>query len=157
VSAPDALTLALWLKAAPPPPVERPSEAIERVPLGPDEPRLLLIGADPEVIEPVRLMLRARGLDVSVFGTAGDAWAWVMRHDAQTLWVSLIALSGVSPNAQMAVYGLRRACPKARILALADDATLRRLARSVDGLPIEVVQGDTPLNEVAAWLARALG
>lgn|GEM_PF-5990875 len=157
VSAPDALTLALWLKAAPPPPVERPSEAIERVPLGPDEPRLLLIGADPEVIEPVRLMLRARGLDVSVFGTAGDAWAWVMRHDAQTLWVSLIALSGVSPNAQMAVYGLRRACPKARVLAIADDATLRRLARSVDGLPIEVVQGDTPLNEVAAWLARALG
>lgn len=156
VSAPDALTLALWLKAAPPPPVERPSEAIERAPLGPDEPRLMLVGADPEVIEPVRLMLRARGLDVSVFGTAGEAWACVMRRDAQTLWVCLFALSGASPNAQTAVYGLRRACPQARVLALADDATLRRLARSVDGLPIDVVQRDTSLNEVAAWLARAL-
>lgn len=155
-STPDELALTLWLRAAPAtlPPGSR--DDLERLPLGPDEPRVLLVGADSDVIEPVRLMLSARGVEVSVFGSPREAWYRVAAREAGTRWVCLFVLSGPSPEAQALVYRIRRACPAARMLVVADDMALQDLTRSIDGLPVDVVQRDTPLNEVAAWLARAL-
>lgn len=148
----QGMTLALWLPAGERTQLEAPAPTAEEA--SPAGPRVMLVGAERGVVEPLRIMLAARGAAALRFATLNDAYVHMRGRAAGHPWICFLQLDAPTPETQRLLQTVRRVFVNATFLVMAPPRGAAAWRGSHRGL--DTVLPDTPLNELVALLTRRL-
>jgi hypothetical protein len=144
-------TLTLWLPAGEPAAWATPAPAPDGI-SAPDAPRVLLVGAERGVVEPLRIMLGARGVAALRFATLNDAYVHMRSQGAGHPFVGFLQLDAPTPETLRLLQTVRRVFVNATFVVMAPPRAAASWRAAHRGL--DTVLPDTPLNELVALLTH---